>query len=64
MELKESEIICDKCKGSGNSISHHLCSKCWGDGKMDWIENIVGKKQSKFYFITKHINEKERNDMY
>jgi hypothetical protein len=31
----------NKCKG----IQH--CSECHGDGKLDWIENIVGKESKK-----------------
>ena len=42
-------IICDKCDGVGEY--HHekwkfkvTCDKCWGDGKLDWIEKIMGKE--------------------
>ena len=55
MELNKDkgEIICPKCKGSGNQADWmHLpdyraymeCSHCNGEGKLDWIENVVGKK--------------------
>ncbi len=37
IELGWGEVICSKCGGIG-------CSKCW-DGKIDWIENILGKKK-------------------
>lgn len=62
MDLKESETICNKCKGTGyqpdeyavtmNSPSgenyimgySRTCLKCHGNGKLDWIETVVGKK--------------------
>jgi len=56
MDLKISEVICDKCEGSGiikfteergNGFypMKVTCDKCKGDGKLDWIENITGKKE-------------------
>lgn len=53
LPLDESigEIICDKCNGWGNLYSEederHIirCNKCWGCGKLDWIEKAVGKKE-------------------
>lgn len=49
-ELKEGELTCDKCNGTGcipSKDNPHeiasLCSKCQGAGIVDWIENIVGK---------------------
>ena len=55
MELEEGEIICLECNGSGRqgfTISHSKgserltinCQQCDGDGKFDWIENVLGKK--------------------
>jgi len=43
--LKEGEIICPKCHGEDGAepYSDEECSKCYGEGKLDWIENIVGK---------------------
>lgn len=40
--LEDGEIVCDKCRGD-NSWS---CTKCFGYGKLDWIENIIGKSES------------------
>lgn len=51
--LKEREIICPKCNGIGSinkipSNNFHVfkvrCPKCLGEGKLDWVENVVGKK--------------------
>ena len=62
MNLKEGEIICDKCKGAGStkvkrdprrSGPYHptmICIKCLGEGKIDWIENIIGVKARYFNF--------------
>lgn len=47
--LKPGEMVCNKCDGRcylpiENTISgYRKCSKCFGAGKLDWIENIVGK---------------------
>jgi len=48
-ELKEGEIICSKCGGTGGRRTTAYgvllgCSKCLGFGYLDWIENILGKK--------------------
>ncbi len=64
IEIKPSEIICDKCNGIGNfghtteiieyeirgmvhripgAAEYELCPKCKGAGKLDWIEQVVGK---------------------
>ena len=45
--MNEGELICDKCKGRGHLRrirARSICRKCHGTGKVDWIENIVGKK--------------------
>lgn len=57
MKLNPGEVICDQCKGTGhpnnNKIDYNsrfyfvpptVCDKCNGVGKLDWIENIVGKQ--------------------
>lgn len=51
MKLEEHEYICSKCDGGG-FIFHKvldcstICGKCLGSGKVNWIENILGKKQT------------------
>ncbi len=49
--LKEGEYFCKKCNGSGDvprsNATHRknlICSKCLGEGKLDWIEKAVGKR--------------------
>lgn len=57
------DYICDKCNGTGwevvsidernknlhqKYIIHKLCSLCYGDGKLNWIENVLGKDDSSF----------------
>jgi len=49
-KLKPGELICDQCKGNGDSITYNPCSKCLGSGKLDWIENVVGKKYNESWF--------------
>lgn len=55
LKLEEGELICDKCEGKGGHSNGDpaddlcdagwvRCQKCQGGGKVDWIENIVGKK--------------------
>jgi hypothetical protein len=53
-KLKDYEEVCDQCNGLGltkydddefNCISSsYRCPKCFGYGKLDFIEKIVGKK--------------------
>lgn len=50
IHLEEGEMICDKCEGCGGLPSkvqpdelQRTCDKCQGTGKVDWIENVVGK---------------------
>lgn len=49
MKLKPGELKCEKCNGIGwylipSTISGYIeCSRCLGSGKLNWIENIVGK---------------------
>jgi len=54
MELKPGDKICKECNGSGiinpekrfdGGTIVAICSSCDGDGKFDWIEQVVGKKQ-------------------
>ena len=42
-------IICDKCKGIGNLLDVVKCQKCYGSGKLNWIENIFGKEPEDRY---------------
>ena len=56
ISLEEGEEFCTKCKGEGiivrkrrsglfrNSV-RLCCSKCNGDGKVDWVEKATGKKR-------------------
>ena len=66
--LNEGEIFCDKCNGTGykkDAILSNLnfdiyCNKCLGEGKLDWIENIVGKKSnSNTVFVSPGVYTKE-----
>jgi len=46
----EFEITCSECGGTGldssrRSWNRKACPKCFGIGKVDWIENITGKKR-------------------
>jgi hypothetical protein len=53
--LKEGEVVCPECNGSGGQINYigdprdlkvvsKVCLKCLGEGKLDWVELVVGKK--------------------
>lgn len=61
VDLKPGEMICSECKGKRfitkvyippnqfgkpkEKTDINTCPKCYGAGKVDWVENIVGKKQ-------------------
>ena len=43
MELSQKnslEYSCSKCNGTGN-LKQGTCGYCHGDGKVDWIDNII-----------------------
>jgi len=52
MDLKPGEIKCDRCNGSGENYDPKFvkiwgitdCPKCWGEGKLSWVDNLVGKR--------------------
>lgn len=44
LKLEEWEMVCNKCEGCGGTWIHTVCTKCQGKGKVDWVENIVGRK--------------------
>jgi len=56
VELLPGEELCPKCKGKGETYNHHtnwavkwqMCDRCWGDGKLDWIEMAMGKPEPFF----------------
>lgn len=55
-ELKEDQLVCDKCNGTGcvpSETNPHemasICQKCQGDGWVDWISNITGKPPRYLY---------------
>ena len=50
-KLTLGEVKCKKCKGKGlvkvNALKNKLecmCPKCFGTGKLDWIEVVIGKR--------------------
>lgn len=49
--LEEWEMLCDKCNGlrysRENGIRGIRCPECQGTGKVDWLENILGKAPMK-----------------
>lgn len=56
MDLITGLMICSKCNGIGFINKPQRpgqvcrCPKCQGNGKLDWIENIVGKKFYESWF--------------
>lgn len=60
------EYICDKCNGNGveyinvdlpKEYSPQLiCSKCLGVGKLDWLENILGKIKIDKITVSSKVN--------
>jgi len=59
-KLDFGEVICNKCHGFGKKPGTGLvCKKCHGDGKLDWVENIVGKRKKGIEFIFQDIDIKD-----
>lgn len=68
-------VTCDLCDGKGivkikeRVLIHYFCPKCKGAQKINWIENIFGKKiitdvvesNRKKIASTKHIKKREYN---
>jgi len=60
LSLGPGEMICPKCNGTGKPsrvingmsvyTSIYSCEKCHGEGKLDFVENVVGKKRRHFNF--------------
>lgn len=52
--LKEGEVLCNKCHGEGvfwrvnlktlQNKENMECKKCWGAGKLNWVDNMMGGK--------------------
>jgi RecJ-like exonuclease len=48
IELREDEVICPVCKGSGKlEQTIYVCEKCDGTGIVDWITNAVTRKKKR-----------------
>jgi len=66
--LKEGEIVCDKCDGKGSldvdSKTLKICPKCLGDKKVDWIENIMGKKSEVFTIGPSSFTTEYSSELY
>jgi len=51
--LLENEYLCEPCNGWGRVMNEDgelrtiyvQCPRCLGEGKLDWVENIVGKRE-------------------
>jgi DnaJ-class molecular chaperone len=68
--LKEGEIICPKCNGTGgiddgysDEDSIKTCGKCFGDGKLDWIEAAMGKQSKMKSFFDDNLVQSMIDDM-
>jgi RecJ-like exonuclease len=56
IELKNGEEWCPSCHGKGYDIDQHfVCSKCKGQGKLDWITRITSLSQNNEFFIQEKI---------
>jgi hypothetical protein len=58
--LEPGDVVCDQCNGTGEPGNNKIdpddklsmvpwyCDKCGGTGKLDWIENITGRRSRMF----------------
>lgn len=67
--LEEGEYFCRKCSGSGvvprsnasnKVVGNLICDKCLGEGKLDWIEKAVGKRQPLIDIEVEELTLKKR----
>ena len=64
LKLKFGEVICNECSGLGRkSGTNSICEKCDGDGKLDWVENIVGKRKKQFDWLEEDVVKHLVNQM-
>jgi len=67
--MTDGKLICDLCHGSG-TYSHRddldgECPKCHGEGKLDWVENVVGKDpRPKNPYLGQTIFDNNDNSIY
>ena len=64
--INSGEVLCNVCQGSGKAIKLYIhggtkCKKCKGEGKLDWIENIVGKRKTSSINIDEIISDLAKN---
>ncbi len=71
LTINEGEYICSECNGNGHikNEKYISCKRCQGEGKLDWIENIVGKKPNQkilrgLNWENKHPNSPIHGDTY
>lgn len=53
IKLEAWEVICDNCNGSKPTRRDgiiNVCTKCWGAGKLDWVEVCTGKQMPNYVF--------------
>lgn len=42
IKLNPGDILCPNC--NGKTYTGFICIECYGEGKLDWVENMVGKE--------------------
>jgi len=49
IELDCGQVVCPECNGSclgeWEQPAYSSCKRCWGSGKLDWIELAMGKER-------------------
>lgn len=49
IELDCGQVVCPSCNGSclgeWEQPAYSSCERCWGSGKLDWIELAMGKER-------------------
>ena len=71
MKLEEWEVVCYRCNGKTSTLldkygKRITCPKCYGEGKLDWIENVIGKRKptrSILDDIADHLAEELEKDI-